>query len=354
MACVTTAWQDLDADLAAQAAERDASGSVLLTRRGEVLFEGCYGLADRACGVPVTPATRFGLASVTKMFTAVAVADQVNAGALSLEDRVVDLLPPGSRPSTLHPGVALSHLLLHTSGIADYAEEDEDTPGYVEDYASLWVDRPSYSMLRPIDFLPLFGDRPPYRPPGERWQYSNAGYVLLGIVLEHVTGRAYVDLVQERVFDRAGMTSTGFLRLDEPHPDVAVAYLDPEVPGGPRRTNVYTIPVIGGADGGAMSTPRDLSRFLDRVADGSLMGPLTDVMLDPREGIGGGNGYRHAYGFFHDDMGAFGHGGGDPGVSCVADRFAADDTNLVALCNVEGWLAELYGAVLRTWREAGP
>ena len=60
-----------------------------------MLFEGCYGLADRACGVPVTPATRFGLASVTKMFTAVAVADQVNAGLLSLDDRVVDLLPPG-------------------------------------------------------------------------------------------------------------------------------------------------------------------------------------------------------------------------------------------------------------------
>jgi CubicO group peptidase (beta-lactamase class C family) len=298
----------------------------------------------------VTPATRFGLASVTKMFTAVAVADQVNAGVLSLDDRVVDLLPPGSRPSTLHADVALSHLLLHTSGIADYAEEDEDTPGYVEDYASLWVDRPSYSMLRPIDFLPLFGDRPPYRPPGERWQYSNAGYVLLGIVLEHVTGRAYVDLVQERVFDRAGMTSTGFLRLDEPHPDVAVAYLDPQVPGGPRRTNIYSVPVIGGADGGAMSTPRDLSRFLDRVADGSLMGPLTDEMLDPREDIGEGN--RHAYGFFHDDAGAYGHGGGDPGVSCVADRFPADEANLVALCNVEGWLADLYGAVLRTRREA--
>jgi CubicO group peptidase (beta-lactamase class C family) len=146
------------------------------------------------------------------------------------------------------------------------------------------------------------------------------------------------------------MTSTGFLRLDEPHPDVAVAYLDPEVAGGPRRTNIYSVPVIGGADGGALSTPRDLSRFLDRVADGSLMGPLTEVMLDPREDIGGGN--RHAYGFFHDDAGAFGHGGGDPGVSCVADRFAADDANLVALCNVEGWLADLYGAVLRTWRES--
>ena len=138
-------------------------------------------------------------------------------------------------------------------------------------------------MLRPIDFLPIFGDRPPYRPPGERWQYSNAGYVLLGIILEHVTGRAYVDLVQERV-STAGDGEPRFLRLDEPHPDVAVAYLDPEVPGGPRRTNIYSVPVIGGADGGALSTPRDLSRFLDRVADGSLMGPLTDVMLDPQRG----------------------------------------------------------------------
>ena len=146
------------------------------------------------------------------------------------------------------------------------------------------------------------------------------------------------------------MTSTGFLRLDEPHPDVAVAYLDPEIPGGPRRTNIYSVPVIGGADGGALSTPRDLSRFLDRVADGSLMGPLTDVMLDPREDIG--DGYRHAYGFFYYPDGRYGHGGGDPGVACLVHRFPDDDANLVVLCNVEGWADDLREAVLRTWREA--
>ena len=346
MAFVGTAWQDLDDRLATQAIDRDVSGSVLLTRRGEVVFEGCYGLADRACGVPVTTATRFGLASVTKMFTAVAVADQANAGALSLDERVVDLLPPESRPSALHPDVALSHLLLHTSGIADYAEEDEDSPLYVEDYGSLWVDRPSYGMLRPLDFLPLFGDLTPYRPPGQTWQYSNAGYVLLGIVLEHVTGRAYVDLVQERVFDRAGMGSSGFLRLDEPHSDVAIGYLDPEVPGGQRRTNIYSIPVIGGADGGALSTPRDLAVFLDRVADGSLMGPLTDEMLVPREDLG--DGYRHAYGFFYYPDGRFGHGGGDPGVACLVHRFPDEDADLVVLCNVEGWAADVRDEVLAT------
>lgn len=342
------AWQNVDDRMRAQAAENDVSGSVLLTQAGQTIFHGCYGLANRAAGVPIGPGTRFGLASVTKMFTAVAVADQMSAGRLSLDDRVVELLPPEARPTTLHPDLTLAHLLLHTSGIADYAEEDDKVPSYLEDYASLWLERPNYRMLRPLDFLPLFGDLPPYRPPGQSWQYSNAGYILLGIVLEHVTGRAYVDLVQDRVFDRADMSATGFFRLDEPHADVAVGYLDPESPGAIRRTNVYSVPVIGGADGGAFSTVTDLDRFLHRVADGSLMGGLTEEMLEPREKLG--DGYRHAYGFLVYPDGRFGHGGGDPGVQCLVHRFPDADANLVVLCNVEAWAGDLRDAVLETWR----
>jgi CubicO group peptidase (beta-lactamase class C family) len=74
-------------------------------------------------------------------------------------------------------------------------------------------------MLRPADFLPLIGDRPPYRAPGDRWQYSNAGYVLLGLVIEEVSGRPYTEFVQERVFDRAQMSSSGFFRFDDARPD---------------------------------------------------------------------------------------------------------------------------------------
>ncbi len=108
-----------------------------MTQAGDVVFEGSYGLADRAAGIPITPATRFGLASVTKMFTAVAVVDLVASGSLTFETPVVDVLPPERRPSTLLPEVTVHHLLCHTSGIADYCEEDEDSPAYLEDYGSL-------------------------------------------------------------------------------------------------------------------------------------------------------------------------------------------------------------------------
>ena len=154
-------------------------------------------------------------------------------------------------------------------------------PGYLEDYAALWIDRPSYAIERPADFLPLFADLPPYRPPGQEFQYSNAGYILLGLVIEQVAGTSYAEAVQARVFDPAGMTASGFFRLDEAVPDVATGYLPRTSPDSPRRTNIYSIPVVGGADGGAMSTTGDLDRFLRAYADGTLLGDLTDVMLRP-------------------------------------------------------------------------
>ena len=118
----------LDAQLDRWTGERDFSGTVLLTQAGSTVFERCYGLADRAAGIPITPKTRFGLASVTKLFTAVAIADCVSAGLLRFDDAVADLLPAERRPTTLRPDVTVHHLLTHTSGIADYSEEDEDSP----------------------------------------------------------------------------------------------------------------------------------------------------------------------------------------------------------------------------------
>ena len=168
-------YDELDSALATMVKERDLSGTVLLTRAGETLFEECYGLADRAADLRITPHTRFALASVTKLFTTAAALDLVNAGRMSVDDPVVDLLPAERRPSTLRLDVTVHHLLTHTSGIADYAEEDDESPAYVEDYGSLWVDRPVYGMLRPDDFLPMYGDLEPYRPPGETWQYSKPG-----------------------------------------------------------------------------------------------------------------------------------------------------------------------------------
>ncbi len=309
-------------DLDAALAELEMSGIATITGPGGVEFERCSGLADRACGRPVTPATRFGLASLTKMFTAVTVAGL----GIDFAAPVLTLVPPERRPSTLRPDVTVHHLLTHTSGIADYAEED----GPEElDYSALWTDLPCYRMERPADFLPLFGDLPPYTAPGGDFHYSNAGYVLLGLVVEDVSGLSFVDAVAEHVFRPAGMAASGFFRLDEPVPDVAVGYL----PSG--RSNVYSIPVVGGADGGAHSTAADLDRFLRGYDDGSLLGNRRDVLLTPHV-RGVGTGIDFGYGAFLYGDGRFGHGGGDPGVEVLVQRVPAADATAVVLCNTEG------------------
>lgn len=324
--------------------ERDLSGSVLATRGQAVLFERGYGYADRAAGLLVTPATRFGLASVTKMFTAVAVAELVAQGTVTFETSVCSVLPPDRRPSTLLPSVTLHHLLCHTSGIADYCEEDEDSPAYLEDYGTLWEQRPTYSVQRPADFLPLFGDLAPYRPPGECWQYSNAGFIVLGLVLEELTGQPFTTVVEERVFARAGMEDSGFFRLDEAVPDVAVGYLPRSGPDEPWRSNVFRIPVVGGADGGAFCTARDLDRFLRLYDDGTLLGDQRDVVLTPHADAG--DGFHEGYGVHLYPDGRFGHGGGDPGVSAVANRWPDDDLDVVVLCSTEDIASEVRDAVL--------
>src|SRR5688500_9850986 len=172
-------WGSIERDLDDLEGQDRFSGSVLVTRGETVLLERGVGVADRASGTPVTPRSRFGLASLSKMFTAAAVLACVRDGLLAPADRVVDLVPPERRPRSMVEEVTVHDLLTHTSGIGDYAEEDEDVESYVEDYGSLWADRPSYRMERPVDYLPLYADTPPVMAPGTRFHYSNAGYVLL-------------------------------------------------------------------------------------------------------------------------------------------------------------------------------
>jgi CubicO group peptidase (beta-lactamase class C family) len=325
--------------------DRDLSGTVLVTEDGRTLLEACFGHADRANRAPITPATRFGLASVTKMFTAVATVDLVAQGRLDFTTRVVDVLPEDRRPSTLLPEVTVHHLLCHSSGIADYFEEEPPDGSEEGDYADLWVERPSYTMLRPADFLPLFADLTPYWPPGEKFWYSNAGYILLGLVIEQVTGRPYTEVVQERVFDRADMASSGFFRLDEVLPDIAIGYV--LGPDGNWRTNHFSTPVVGGADGGSLSTARDLDRFLTSYGDGTLLGNLHDVVLQPH--VDAGDGYFEGYGVHLYPHGPFGHGGGDPGVDVRVQRWPDQQANLVVLANTEGLAGEVRDLVEEAW-----
>lgn len=265
------------------AADADAfSGVVLLERDGEPLFERAYGVASRRWGVPVRTSTRFDVASVTKLFTAVAVLQQVGEGRLGLDDRVHDHVDLAG--TTIPREVTIRHLLTHTSGIADDADEEAG-----ESYEELWVDRPSYSVTRTADFLPGFVHKEPNFPPGEGCRYCNVGFVLAGLALESVTGTTYREYVREHVFARAGMDRSGFFRMDEAEPDVAEGWEpvregpEDEGPVTGWRQNIYSYPPVGSPDGGAHVTARDLARFWAAVRGGELLPPdLTRAFLTPQ------------------------------------------------------------------------
>lgn len=345
-----TPWQRPTEQADRLQSEEGFCGIVRVTRGDRVLWESCQGLADRAAGVPVGPDTAFATASLSKMFTAVAVLDAAGRGEVALGVPVVDLLPPAKRPSTLRPDVTVHHLLSHTSGIADYFEEDEDLPGYQEDYAALWTTRAVHSIREDLDLLPLFADLPPVGPPGTAYHYSNAGYVLLGILLSQVTGLPFGEAVRTRVLEPAGMTRSGYPAADEVHPGLAVGYLPPAAPGGPWRTNVFSVPAQGGGDGGAVVTAGDLERFLRAVHRGGVWrGVAPADVLTPR--VATGETWLPAYGVeVRVEDGAFAADGADPGVATFARYLPASDTTIVLLSNT-GWeqvdgLADLLNSVV--------
>ncbi|WP_250446508.1 serine hydrolase [Actinotalea sp. C106] len=259
------------------------SGVVHVEHGTEVLLSTAHGRASRRWEVPVRTSTRFDVASVTKLFTAVAVLQQVGLGRLGLDESIhgyVDL-----EGTAISPAVTVRHLLTHTSGIGDDADEEAG-----ESYEALWVDMPVYAVMQTADFLPQFVHKEPNFAPGEGCRYCNVGYVLLGLALERVTGRTYRDVVRADVFARAGMDRAGFFDRRDPEPDVAEGWepvrADPEDEGSAIlswRQNIFSYPPIGSPDGGAHCTAADLVRFFDAVRRGELLPPaLTEGFLTPQ------------------------------------------------------------------------
>lgn len=310
--------------------DNEFSGSVRIATADEVLFEHAGGLADRSHGAPNAIDTRFGIASVTKTFTATIICRLVDQGALTFDARAVDVLPASKRPKTLSPEITLHHLLTHTSGIADYF--DEVNLGAAA-FDQVWLEHASYLFTRTSDFLPLFAHLPPLRSPGGNIaSYCSAGFILLGLVIEELTGRSYIETVESDIFAVAGMDDSGFFRLDDVRPRVATGYV--AGPHGTWKTNHYSIPVVGGPDGGAFSTVRDLASFLDALASGVFFADRTgDVMRTPHvrlEDIS----YGYGLAIIQDGhLSSYGHGGADPGFSARAIRYPELDLNVTMLGN---------------------
>ena len=329
-------------ELAAGLAALDFSGVVLAAGPDGVLAEVAQGIADRAVGRPVTPSSRFGIASAAKLFTAVTLVSLFERGLAAPSTPLVEVLAPGDRPRTLDPRVTLEHLLAHTSGIADYCDEYGDEP-----YEDVWLRANPNAMRAPRDLLPLFADLAPLAEPGAEVRYCNAAFVLAGLAIEALAGVSFYDAVPAAVFAPAAMAATGYPALDDVIPDLAVGYLAPpdDAPDGPWRSNLYAIPARGQPDGGAFTTAADLVRFLDAFRDGRLVGEAwRDEMLRPRVRD---ERQDTAYG---PDWGLGGEGrrrrvgppGGDPGYVTILRWYPEAGVRLVVLANRSG----------RTWPAA--
>ena len=245
------------------------------------------------------------------------------------------------RPRDLDPGVTLFHLLGHTSGVGDYADEYDGPP-----YEAIWETVPPGAIRGPRDLIGRFRDLPRTADPGVAARYNNGAYVLAGLALEEVTGRSFPDLVRHEVFEPLGMDASGFWAFDGLEPDLAVGYQPPDPDAAPGstaagwRTNIYAQPAIGLPDGGAMATAPDLVRALDVLVGRGPAGFLREETLrqmigphavSPVEGAGYGLGVVHGG---DGPTARIGHSGEDPGFSCRAWVYRTSGERVVVQSNV--------------------
>ncbi|MFY0540693.1 serine hydrolase domain-containing protein [Nannocystis pusilla] len=298
-----------EAKLGEEARAGRFNGAVLVARGEQVLLRVGHGSADDSRAVPVTPSTRFCIGSMGKMFTAVAIPQLVEQGRVDLADALAKHLPDYANRS-LAERVTVEMLLTHTGGTGDIFG-----PQY---------DANADALKTPAELVRFYGAREPVFEPGSRWGYSNYGFVLLGAILERVTGKPYDAVVQERIFGPAGMQATS--------PSFASARATAIPYTGAGATGRKALPPYAGLPAGGYSTVEDLHAFVVALRRGALVSAATlAAMTEPRVvagtshwGLGVAVRSRNGATFY-------GHGGGAPGVN--GELAIYGDYATVVLCN---------------------
>jgi CubicO group peptidase (beta-lactamase class C family) len=296
------------------------SGVVLLARDGEILFEQAYGSRDENGDAPLRVDDRFNLASAGKMFTSTAILQQVAAGRVGLDTPVGEVLRDYPDQAFARQ-VTVRHLLTHTAGAGDIDEL------FGADNATRRVQLRSL-----VDMVALHGDRPPAFPPGTQQAYGNYGYVVLGRMVEVLSGEDFEQYVHRHIFEPAGMTATGFVECTDPSTDIAHGYASVD---GTRVRNCSTLPSRGFAAGGQVSTARDMLRFVQALQSGVLLPKalFEQATATQREFMG--------LGFFATDYGKdvpardfrWGHGGSADGICTDVRSYPRTGETLVVLSN---------------------
>ena len=232
------------------------SGVVLVAHDGQVVFEKAYGLRDETGEAPLRADDRLNLASAGKMFTSVAILQQVAAGRITLDSHVGEVLEDYPNRAFADT-VTVRQLLTHTAGAGD-----------VDELFGAAHAAERARLRSAADIIALHGRRAPQFAPGTQQKYGNYGYVVLGRMVEVLSGQDFESYVRAHVLAPAGMTRTGFVDCDDPAPDLAAGYAEVE---GRRVRNCATLPARGFAAGGQVAPASDLLRFVQALVDGRLL-----------------------------------------------------------------------------------
>ena len=315
----------LDSAIAALARQNDYSGVILVTERGRVRYSRAFGPADRAFAVPATPDTRYRIGSVTKLFTAVLILQLAQEGRLDLHAPLRRALPdfPGEGADR----VEIHQLLNHTSGLAQWDRVSSYQQAFADGIEQ--YQRP----LAPDALLRRCCSGPLARPPGAAVDYNKADYVVLGQIVERLTGRSFETALTERILAPLGLRSTGMLHWDTIVPRLAPTYFWRD----DRHVLVPDMPVYFEnwyAAGGMYSTAADLSAFADALYGGRLLRPDSlELLLTPGLDDYGYGLWSYAFTRAGRSWRVAKRPGSVMGANAVLYRLLDRDANIVLLAN---------------------
>ncbi|MFD0796849.1 serine hydrolase [Maribacter chungangensis] len=314
----------IDNNLEKISKEDGYSGTVLIAKNEDVLFEKAYGYANLAHQVPNKIDTKFGIASMGKMFTAVAIMQLIEQEKLKLNSKVGETLP--DYPNTVvRDSVTVEQLLVHTSGLTDFFNDK-------------FEHRAKHSVRTIADYYSLFGDDNLLFSPGSQFRYSNAGYIVLGMIIERLSGDNYYDYVKKYIFKAAGMENTDNYETDKSIANIAEGYIMKDE-HDIWTTSTYMKGARGSSAGGAYSTAEDLLKFALALKNNTLVSEESLSLMNSNKNQNG-YGYGFSLNKFNDTE-VYGHNGGAHGVSAEIDIYKNLDYVVVTLSNrgaLDGWV----------------
>jgi len=320
--------------LDAASAAGQFAGAVRVAHKGDTVFDYVSGQADRERSVANTSDTLFRIGSMNKMFTAISILQLVEDGKIDLDVPIATYLPDYLNKD-LASRVTVKHLLTHTGGTGDFFGPE--------------FNHHRLELCEHSDYVALFGTRDVAFTPGERFAYSNYGYLLLGAIIEAVTGQSYYDYVQEHIYAPAGMRASGSLPEAVEVPGRSIGYTA-QIPGSDDvlQPNTETLPCRGTSAGGGYSTVGDLIRFSEALRTGKLVSPqLLEEATKSQVEVGPGAGYGYGFGSTQvNGTRAFGHNGGAPGMSADLMVFPELGYEVAVAANMDSQLVTRLTAYL--------